>query len=95
MQTLIERNLTAFACLLSAGAAVIALNFPWTTFLSTILVWTALRAPKDFGFGHLVNIPSSRTISDAVYEGLWAAVAIVVGATVLFEGITAVVWASN
>ncbi len=94
MQTLIERHHTALAFILGAGAAVIALNFPWFAFLATILVWTALRAPRDFGFGHLLNIPSARTISDAAYEGLWAAVAIVVGVTVLFEGVTGAVWAS-
>lgn len=93
MQTLIERNFAAFAFVIGAGASVIVLNFPWFAFLFTILVWTAMRAPKDFGFGHLMNIPSSRTISDAAYEGLWAAVAIVFGVTLLFEGVTAIVWA--
>ena len=93
MQTLIERHFAAVAFVIGAGASVIVLNSPWFAFLSIILVWTALRAPKDFGFGHLVNIRSAATISDAAYEGLWAAVAIVFGVTVLFEGVTAAVWA--
>ncbi|MFC2951993.1 hypothetical protein ACFOOP_08630 [Marinicaulis aureus] len=92
MQTLIERHFAALAFVIGAGASVIVLNSPWFAFLSIILVWTALRAPKDFGFGHLMNIRSAATISDAAYEGLWAAVAIVFGVTVLFEGVTAAVW---
>ena len=92
MQTLIERNFAAVAFVFGAGAAVIVLNFPWFAFLATILLWTGSRAPKDFGFGHLINIPSARTISDAAYEGLWAAVAIVFGVTLLFEGVTSIVW---
>lgn len=93
MQTLIERHFAAFGFIIGAGASVIVLNFPWFAFLSTILVWTALRAPKDFGFGHLMNIRSAATISDAAYEGLWAAVAIVFGVTILFEGVSTAVWA--
>ena len=89
MQTLFERYFAALAFLICVGAAVIVLHFPWFAFLATILVWTALRAPKDFGFGHHMRIPSTSTISDAAYEGLWAAVAIVFGITILFEGVMA------
>ena len=92
MQPLIERHFATLAFIIGAGAAVIVLNFPWFSFLSTILIWTAMRSPKDFGFGHLLNIPSAPTISDAVYEGLWTAVAIVFGVTVMFEGVTILVW---
>ncbi|MAW82711.1 MAG: hypothetical protein CMI63_20950 [Parvularcula sp.] len=89
MQPLIERHFAAFAFVIGAGASVIVVQFPWFSFLATILVWTALRSPKDFGFGHMLKIPSARTISDAAYEGLWAAVALVFGVTILFESVTA------
>ncbi len=92
MQIITGRKFIAIAFLLGAGASVIVLQFPWFSFLATILVWTALRAPKDFGFGHYANLPAAATISAAAYEGLWAAVAMVFGVTLLFEGVSAIAW---
>lgn len=89
MQAFFQRPYAALAFLVGACASVIVLQFPGFSFLSTILVWTAMRAPKEFGLGHLVNIPAARTVSDAAYEGLWAAVAIVFGVTALFDGVAA------
>jgi hypothetical protein len=93
MQTIFERPFIAIAFLLGAGASAIVLHFPWFSFLATILLWTAMRAPKEIGLGHLAKIPAARTVSDAAYEGLWAAAAIVFGVTLLFESVTALAWA--
>jgi hypothetical protein len=87
MQKILEHPFGAFAFLFGAVASVLVLQFPWFSFLATILAWTATRAPKDFGLGHLAGVPSARTISDAAHEGLWAAVTLVFGVTFLFDSI--------
>ncbi|GJL91548.1 hypothetical protein [Hyphococcus sp.] len=87
MQKILEHPFGALAFLFGAIASIFVLQFPWFTFLATILAWTAMRAPKDLGFGHLLGIPSARTISDAAHEGLWAAVTLVFGVTFLFDGV--------
>lgn len=89
MQKILIHPYGVIAFLCGAMVSIIVLQFPWFSFLATILVWTALRAPKDFGFGHLLNLPTARTISDAAHEGLWAAAALVFGVTFLFESVTA------
>lgn len=90
MQIFFERHFPAILFILGAGASVIVVHFPWFAFMSIILVWTAMRAPKTVGLGHAFNIPAARTLSDAAYEGLWAATSIVLGVTFLFESIAAI-----
>lgn len=89
MRLIVEQHFLAIVFFLGAGASVLVLQFPWFSFLATILLWTAMRAPKAIGVGHLLNVQPARTISDAAYEGLWAAVVIVAGVTLLFEGVAA------
>jgi len=87
----IDRKTAIFCLAACAVATVVVVNYPWFSFLSTILVWTAMRAPKDFGFGHVFKIVPAKSISEAAYEGLWAAVAIVFGVTIVFDSVKAVV----
>ncbi|MEO1135780.1 MAG: hypothetical protein AAFW68_04090 [Pseudomonadota bacterium] len=85
MRSIVEQHFLAIIFFLGASTAVLVLQFPWFSFLATILLWTAMRAPKTIGVGHVLNVKPARTVSDAAYEGLWAAVTIVAGVTVLFE----------
>ncbi len=80
------------AMLFAAGAitSVVVLQFPWFAFLATLLVWTAMRSPESIGAGAMFKITPAPSVSDAAYEGLWAAVALVFGVTVFFEGFKAV-----
>ena len=80
------------AMLFAAGAlaAAVVVEFPWFSFLATILVWTAMRAPESIGLGAAFRIAPAPTVSDAAYEGLWAAVALVFGVTLTFEIVKAV-----
>lgn len=75
------------AILFAAGAlaSVIVLQFPWFAFLTTLLVWTAMRSPETIGVGAMLKIAPAPSVSDAAYEGLWAAVALVFGVTLSFE----------
>ncbi len=77
--------------LVAAGvlASVVIVQFPWFSFLSTLLIWTALRSPETIGVGGLLRITPAPSISEAAYEGLWAATALVFGVTLSFELIKA------
>ncbi len=51
-----------------------------------------MRAPESIGLGAAFRIAPAPTVSDAAYEGLWAAVALVFGVTLTFEIVKAVMW---
>lgn len=90
MQKILQHPFGAIAFLFGAFASVLVIQFPWFSFLATILAWTALRSPKEIGLGYMLDIPSARTLSDAAHEGLWAAVALVFGVTFLFDSVAAI-----
>ena len=81
------------AMLFAAGAlaSAVVIEFPWFSFLATILAWTAMRAPESIGLGTAFRIAPARSVSDAAYEGLWAAVALVFGVTLIFEIVNALI----
>ena len=85
MQNLSRSSFGAMLFIAGALASVMVLEFPWFSFLLTALVWTALRSPESIGVGGLLKITPAETVSDAAYEGLWAAVALVFGVTLSFE----------
>ena len=75
------------AVLFIAGSivAVIVMEFPWFAFLATMLGWTAMRAPESIGLGGMLKIEPAASVSDAAYEGLWAAVGLVFGVSLSVE----------
>lgn len=91
MQKLSGPYLAAMLFAAGALASAVVIEFPWFSFLGTILVWTAMRAPETIGLGTAFRIAPAPTVSDAAYEGLWAAVALVFGVTLIFEAVKAVI----
>lgn len=89
MQTLSRSSFGAILFIAGAVASVIVLQFPWFSFLTTLLIWTALRAPETIGVGGLLKIAPAPSVSEAAYEGLWAATGLVFGVTLSFEFVRA------
>ncbi len=89
MQTLSRPSFGAILFIAGAVASVIVLQFPWFSYLMTFVIWTALRAPETIGVGGILNISPARSLSEAAYEGLWAATGLVFGVTLSFEVVKA------
>lgn len=89
MQNLSRSSFGAILFIAGSVASVIVIEFPWFSFLATLTLWTAMRAPETIGVGGMLSIAPARTLSDAAYEGLWAAFALVFGVTLSFEVVKA------
>ncbi|WDI30380.1 hypothetical protein PUV54_10455 [Hyphococcus flavus] len=88
MRNLFRSN-TAAMFALGAGVSISVILFPWLTFMTAAVCWTAMRTPQPIGIGATFNISPAKDLSNAAYEGLCAAVALVFGVTLLFEAVTA------
>ncbi len=74
------------------GGALVLLwmivQFPTLSFAIVFGAWSALRWPHDGPTNPHADVGSAKNIPDAFYEGLWAAVLLVGGVTLIVQFLT-------